>query len=153
MKKIFMVFGIIFLVLIVAIVGFAGFAAYAGAGLDKSSKAYVDQTIPIIVSNWSKDEVLKRASPQLKQIISEHPQEFQQLFDKLSRLGALQHYDGAKGQATVFFDSKQGKIISAKYVADASFAHGQAHIAINLIQLAGHWQLLLFHVNSPLFLQ
>lgn len=153
MKKVLVVLGSIFLVLVVAFAAFVGYAAYTGSGLDKSSKAYVDANLPPILSTWSKDELLKRSSSQLLKIINDKPEQLQQLFEKLSKLGALQHYDGSKGEANVFFDASKGKITTAAYVADATFEHGEAHIVVRLVQTSGQWQILLFNVNSPLFLQ
>ncbi len=90
MKKFLSVIGGLFLVLVVVVVGFIGYAAYQGRGLDASSKAYVEANVPPIISTWSKDELLKRSSPQLLKIINEKPDQLDQLFQKLSKLGAMQ---------------------------------------------------------------
>ena len=153
MKKALVVLGVIFVVLVVATGAFVGYAAYAGSGLDKSSKAYVDENVPAILSTWSKDELLKRSSPQLLNAINEKPEQLQKLFEKLSKLGALRHYDGAKGEATVFYDAAKGKMTTAAYVADATFEHGEAHIVVRLVQISSQWQFSLLNVNSPFFLQ
>lgn len=153
MKKILAVLGGVFLVLAAVIGVLLGYAAYQGSGLDKSSKEYVDNNLPAILSSWSKDELLKRSSPQLLKVINEKPEQLQQLFDKISKLGALKTYNGSKGQAMVYVDAIKGKSTTANYESDATFEHGQAHIAVRLVQTSGQWQFLLFNVNSPLFLQ
>ena len=153
MKKFLMILGGLFLVLLVVVGVVIGFAAYNGSGLDEASKAYVDESVPAIVSTWSKEELLKRCSPQLLEVLNQKPEQIQGLFDKLSKLGAMKHYDGSKGQASMFYDAKHGKTITAEYVAHATFEQSPASISIRLVQLNGRWEFLLFNVNSPFFLQ
>ena len=46
-----------------------------------------------------------------------------------------------------------GKVITAAYITSARFEKGPAQLTVRLIQNDGHWQILQFHVNSPIFLQ
>ena len=124
-----------------------------GTGLDASSKAYVDTSVPAIVSPWSKEELLKHSSPQLIEVVNKNPGQLDQLFAKLATLGAMQQYQGPAGQANLFFDFSKGKIVTAKYVAHAKFEHGDAEIQVQLVQASGEWQIINFHVNSPIFLR
>lgn len=151
MKKILITFGALFLALIVGGIAFISYLAFQGFKLNKSSKKYVDENVPKIVSNWSAQELLDRASPELLQVVT--PVQIAQLFPKLGILGPLTEYQGAQGQAGVFYNPKDGKVISASYVANASFAKGSAEINIRLIQHQGSWQILSFRVNSPVFLK
>ena len=153
MKKFLSIVGGIFLLLVLVVAGFIGYAAYQGRGLDASSKAYVEANIPPIISSWSKDELLKRSSPQLLKILNENPGQLEQLFQKLSKLGAMQSFGEVRGDSNVSVTTQNGKVITASYLAKAKFKNGEAQIAIRLIQLSGQWQILLFNVNSPLFLQ
>jgi len=68
-KKSLIILGSVFLVLILLVAGFVGSAAVRGSALDKESKAYVDGNLPILISTWSEDEVLKRASKELQEEI------------------------------------------------------------------------------------
>ena len=153
MKRILSIVGALFLLLILVVAGFIGYAAYQGRGLDASSKTYVEENVPPIISTWSKDELLKRSSPQLLKIINEKPEQLDQLFQKLSKLGAMQSFRDVKGDSNVSYTTQDGKVTTASYVATAKFGNGEARIVIRLIQLSGQWQFLLFNVNSPLFLQ
>lgn len=153
MKKFLSVVGGIALVLVLVVAGFIGYAAHQGRGLDASSKAYVEANVPPVISTWSKDELVKRSSPELLKILNEKPGQAEQLFKKLSMLGAMRSFGDVKGEASVFYTPRNGKAISASYVASAKFEHGEAQISVRLIQVSGQWQFLLFHVNSPLFLQ
>jgi hypothetical protein len=96
MKKFFQILGGIFLVLLV-IVGVVGIGVYQGTHLDSSSKAYVETNVKPVVAAWSKDELLKRASPQLLEILDKDPAQVDRLFAKLARLGALKSLSEPKG--------------------------------------------------------
>ena len=154
MKKFLSIVGGFFLVLVLVVAGFVGYAAYQGRGLDASSKAYVEANVPPIISTWSKDELLRRSSPQLLKIINEKPDQLEQLFQKLSKLGAMRTFGDVKGDATISVTTQNGKVITASYMTAAKFENGDAQIAVRLIQSpSGQWQLLLFNVNSPIFLK
>jgi hypothetical protein len=154
MKKFLSIVGGFFLILVLAVAGFFGYAAYQGRGLDASSKAYVEANVPPIISTWSKDELLKRSSPQLLKIINEKPEQVEQLFQKLSKLGAMRTFGDVKGDANISVTTQNGKVVTASYKTAAIFENGEAHIAVRLIQSpSGQWQFLLFNVNSPIFLQ
>lgn len=153
MKKFLSIVGGLFLALLLVVASFVGYAAYQGRGLDASSKAYVEANVPAIISTWSKDELLKRSSPQLQKVINDNPEQLDQLFQKLSNLGAMQSFGDVKGDSNVAYTTQNGKVITASYVANAKFKNGKGHITVRLIQLSGQWQFLLFNVNSPLFLQ
>jgi hypothetical protein len=153
MKRILSVVGGVFLLIALVVAGFIGYAAYQGNALDASSKAYVETNLPPIVSTWSKDELIKRASPQLLKIISEDPDQFTLLFQKLSSLGALKNLSDFKGEAKISYAANDGKAVTASYVAKGQFTNGDATISMRLIQNAGQWQFLLLNVNSPLFLK
>ena len=151
MKKVLIILGILFVIGIAAVAGFIGIIAYNGTKLDASSKEYVDQAIPPIISTWSEVELLDRASPELKAIATKD--QIVPLFKKLSELGKLKKYQGSKGDSFMSYSTQDGKRITAKYVANALFENGEASINIQLIQHDGKWQILNFHVNSPVFLR
>ncbi len=151
MKRILTWLGGVFVVLVGIAGALFGYVAYKGSTLDASSKAYVDESVRAIVSTWSKPELLKRASPQLRKVIQAN--QLDQLFGKLSQLGAFQNYEGSKGDANVSLTTQAGEVITATYVATARFEKGPAEVRIRLIQNDGHWQILNFFVNSPIFLQ
>jgi hypothetical protein len=154
LKRFLSIVGGLFLVLVLLATGFFGYAAYQGRSLDASSKAYAEENIPAIISTWSKDELLKRSSPQLLKIINEKPEQLDQLFQKFSALGPMLSFGEVKGDSNVSYTTQNGKITTAAYVATAKFKNGEGRISAHLIQSpAGQWQLLVFNVDSPLFLQ
>jgi hypothetical protein len=154
LKRFLAIIGGLFLVLVVVGAGFVGYAAYQGQRLDASSKAYVEENIPAIISTWSKDELLKRSSPQLLKIINEKPEQLDQLFQRLSTLGPMLSFGEAKGDSNVSYTTQNGKVTTAAYVATAKFRNGEGRISARLMQSpGGQWQLLQFNVDAPLFLQ
>src|ERR1700731_2855659 len=146
--------GGLFLVLVVVVAGFFGYAAYQGRGLDASSKAYVEENIPAIISTWSKDELLKRSSPQLLTIIDKKPEQLDQLFQKFSTLGPMLSFGEVKGDSNVSYTTQYGKVTTAAYVATAKFKNGEGRISARLIQSpAAQWRVFGFFVDRPLFVQ
>jgi hypothetical protein len=150
-RKFLAIIGGVALIAALLIGGFVGYSAYQGRVLDTSSKEYVDKNIPLIISSWSKDELLKRASPQLLNVINEKPDQIDHLFQGFAKLGAMRSYDGSKGDSNVSYTNRDGKVITAAYISDAIFENGDAHISVRLIQTSGSWKFLMFNVNSPLF--
>jgi hypothetical protein len=151
MNKALAIFGGTVLVLILGFAGFFFYFSRIGPGLDASSKAYVDSVVPVIVNTWSVEALEKRASPQFLKLAN-HDQTVM-LFRKLSQLGALKRYHGAQGDSNISYTTKDGKVISAKYLARATFQNGDAEIRVFLIQIENEWRILGFFVNSPIFLK
>jgi hypothetical protein len=110
LKRFLSIVGCLFLVLVLVVAGFFGYAAYQKRGLDASSKAYVEENIPAIISTWSKDEMLKRSSPQLLTIINKKPEQLDQLFKKLSTLGPMLSFGEVKGDSNASYTTQNGKV-------------------------------------------
>ncbi len=153
MKKFFQILGGIFLVLLLIVGVMVGIGVYQGTHLDSSSKAYVETNVKPVVAAWSKDELLKRASPQLLEILDKDPAQVDRLFAKLAKLGALKSLSEPKGQALVAVNTGSGKVVSAAYTESGEFENGHADFNIRLIQIDGEWRFLTFFVTSPIMLQ
>lgn len=151
MKKVFIILGVILVALLLAAGIIIGYATYTGSRLDASSKVYVDANVPPIISSWSTTELLSRASPELRNVISN--EELSQLFNKLSQLGGLIKYEGATGGSNTIVTPANGKVVTADYEAHATFERGSATIKVRLIRENGEWALLKFFVDSPIFLK
>lgn len=145
MRRILYVLGALTLIVIVAAgVGLA-VVSYKGNALDKESKAFVDSAVPAITAAWSKQQLLDRATPELRE--SAKPAQLDALFETLSRLGPLVDYDGATGEATMSYMTGSGGVVSASYVAKARFRNGNATIRIVLVKRDGRWMIHNFHVD------
>ena len=149
MKKLLIVLGSIFLVLMILGVVGIGIVAVKGTALDKESKAYVDEAVPAILSGWDKQQLVSRASPEFMQAVK--GDDLEKLFGMFHRLGTFKSYDGAKGDSNMSV-TNNGKVISAVYVANATFDTGPATVKISLIK-HDNWQILGFHVDSKVFLE
>lgn len=147
MKKFFAILGIIFLVIIVLGAIGIGFIAVRGNALDKESKTYADAAIPAVVSGWSEQELLARASPEFKQVVTQ--EKLDQMFRWFTSLGQLQKCDPAQGQAGITVTPQTGKVISGQYTAKAKFEKGDATIKLVLIKHGDQWQIASFYVDSP----
>ncbi len=153
MKSYLSIIGALFIVTGLVIAYFIGDNPFQSQDLQASSKAYVEANVPAIISTWSKDELLKRASPQLLKSINENPKQLDRQFQNLSKLGTMLSFGDVKGYATNFTTNQDRIVITASYVATAKFKNGEGHISVRLIQSHGQWRFLLFNVDSPLSLK
>jgi transposase len=151
MRKFFYGLGVITAVAIVA--GGIGLFLLArnGAALDTASKAYVENTVVTVASNWNADELWKRASPHLRTIATRN--DMRGLFDTARQaLGPLLEYRGSQGQALISTMNSQ-TTISAKYVARAHFQNGDADLQFVLVKQGDEWMIEGFHINSSALMQ
>ena len=118
MKTCLSIFGAFFLLLIIGVAGFVGYMAYTGSALDASSKAYVDESVPAIVKTWSRNEFLKRASPQVRKSIPD--ERVGELFIKFQQLGAFKSYDGCKGETNINVD-QNGRLVTRELQSECNF--------------------------------
>jgi hypothetical protein len=152
MKALAITCGVVF-VIALAVAGGIGYMIYQGIRLDSSAREYAEANVPPILSTWSKDELTKRASPEMRDEIAKDPTVLDGLFKKCATFGALESREIVKHDAHVSVTTEEGKVITATCVFDAKFKNGNAKIAVQLIEHAGQWQILSFHVDSPALLK
>ncbi len=146
MRKFLYVLGALTLIIIAAAgVGF-GTLFYEGRALDAESKAFVDSAVPAITATWDKQQLLDRATPELRRSV--RPEELDALFNTLSQLGPLVKYEGATGEAAMSYIFGGGGAVSASYIAKARFQNGSATFQIVLMRRNGQWMIHNFHVDS-----
>ena len=146
MKKFFTVVGIFFSVLIV--IGIIGFFIlnHFGSKLDSQSKAYVDEVVPKIISNWDVQTLISESSSELLKVAPRD--KIESMFKAFSdKLGRLKDYKNSKGQAGINV-TPQGKFTTGAYVAEASFEKGDATVWVRTILTDEKWQIIEFRVNS-----
>jgi hypothetical protein len=147
MRRILTGFGAIFALLLVGglALGFWMFAAVERGG--QSARAYVDEAVPAITAHWDVDELTERADPAL--LREADGAKLKLLFVWLSTLGPLQTYQGASLQSTyVQSMTGSGTATTARYVATARYARGDARIELIVVRHGEGWHILGFHVNS-----
>jgi hypothetical protein len=145
MRRFFYVVGALCTLIVVVVVGLIAVTAYLGSGMDAASRAYVDRAVVDIGQHWDRMELLNRASPTLRAQAS--PDKVASLFEQLTKLGKLVHYDGAKGQATMSFIIRGDSGTRAHYEADATFENGPAHFRFDLSKHDKQWMIDSFFVD------
>ncbi len=146
MKKILIALGGIFIVIvIVAVIGFT-FLAIKGCALDEEGKAYVDEVVPIILTDLNQTTLFKYATPELKESATQ--EEFEKLFKWFKHLGQFKEYKDSAGQATISYTVNKGKLIYAEYVAQVEFETGPATVFVAAVKRNGKWFIHGFHINS-----
>jgi hypothetical protein len=155
MKKLLTILGLVFLFIIVLIAVGISIAVVKGLALDKESKAYVDRSLPLIISQWDEAELLSRASPEFMQ--STKRKELDKYFAVLSKkFGKMQSYEGSDGQSYVNYQvlsSRNGKVVTAIYTVKVVFDAGPAAIKVTLIKHSDLWQIEGFNINSDVLIQ
>jgi hypothetical protein len=145
-RRFLYILGALTLIVIVAAGIGLGVFFYKGHALDAESKAFIDRAVPAITATWSEQQLLDRATPELRASVK--PEELKALFDSLSHLGPLIEYEGATGEAAMSYIAGSGGTVSASYVAKARFKNGTATFRIVLIMRDGRWLIQNFHVDS-----
>jgi hypothetical protein len=148
MRKFFMWLGIGTAALIVLAVAGMVFLAIRGSELDGESRVYAAESIAAIVPAWSHEELLRRATPQLK--AAAKPFEVAALFNAFSAgLGKLLENELPVGSAIVSVTAGEGKVIAANYVVKARFEKGDAVIRVSLLKQDDQWRVQGFYIDSP----
>jgi len=147
MKKLFYVLGTIALVIVVAGGIGIGVLIHNGSALDAEAKAFVDSVVPAIGARWDKDDLLGRATPELREYAK--PDDVAALFQRFSQLGALMKYEGSQGQALMAYNSGSGSAVSATFTAKAKFQNGDATFRVALVKRDGQWMIQNFYVDAP----
>ena len=147
MRTILAGLGVVFALLLL---GGLGLGMWMFASVERggqSARAYVDEAVPAITAHWNVDELTERADPAL--LRQSDSAKLKLLFVWLSTLGPLQTYEGASLQSTyVQSMTGSGTATTARYVATAHYARGDARIELIVVRHGEGWHILGFHVNS-----
>lgn len=146
MRKVLYGLGVITAVLIVT--GIVGFFILGRneVALDRTSKAYVHDSVIAIASNWDVDQLWKRAAPDLRTSMNEDM--VRGLFNAArGTLGPLVEYRGSEGEATIWLDDLK-TVVFAKYVVQCRFQKGDAVVQVFLIKQHNNWMIEGFHIRS-----
>jgi hypothetical protein len=147
MRRFLLTLGVACTIVILLVGGLVGVVAYRGSALDKEGNAYVDQAVVDVSKNWDSRELLRRASPEYLSRTS--PEQLAALFQNFEKLGHLVHYDGALGQTTMSFFSRDSGL-RAHYEANATFENGRARFRIDLSKHDERWMIDGFFVDRPI---
>ena len=151
MKKLFTILGIIFATIIVFIVIAAAIFIPRTLKLDREATAYIQDAVPKIVTNWSSQELIDRATPGLIDSAKSHDQ-LDRLFVMFRQLGSFKQLDKPEGMVVSSAYTGEGTVTLGNYTAHGDFEKGKATIKIQLRRVDGTWKINGFRINSDVFL-
>ncbi len=147
MKKALSVLGGLFLVLLLAGGGMVAYAAFEGSKLDAESKAYVEATLPRVLSNPTSENFLSFMPAKEKEHFNSAEMEKFGSYMNLT-LGAFQSCDNVKGDSLLMLSSPNGESITARYLARCHFNKASITASISLRKTGDAWGLLGVHFDT-----
>jgi hypothetical protein len=123
-----------------------------GPRLDANAKAYVEQSLPIVIAKWNVDDLTAQASPELLEALP--ADKLAQFYGMCAeRLGPLKAVQSVKGESFVHFLAFPWSFaIGGQFVADVQFEKAAAHVSVRTIRRHGEWRYTYLFVNSDAFL-
>jgi hypothetical protein len=146
MKKVFTILGAFVAVILVAVGIAAAIFIPRALKLDREAVAYINQSVPEIVSHWNSQEFVARATPECLKAGGSR-EKIDQIFKWFQQLGAFEHLDEPRGMITSGTDGTLGN-----YTAQAKFEKGPARIEIQLRRVNDSWKINCFRVVSDALL-
>ena len=140
MKKLFTILGVIFAVVIGIIVIAAAIFIPRTLKLDREATAYIQDAVPKIVTNWSSQELVDRATPELMDAVKSRD-ELDRLFVMFRQLGSFKHLDKPEGTVVSSAFTGTGTTTVVNYSAHAVFEKGPATIKFELRRVNDTWQI------------
>jgi hypothetical protein len=151
MKKVFTILGVFFAVIIVIFIIAAAIFIPRTLRLDREATAYIQDAVPKIVTNWSSQELVDRATPELIDAAKSRD-EIDRLFVMFRQLGSFKHLDKPEGTVVSSAFTGTGTVTVGNYSAHAEFEKGPATIMIQLRRVKETWLITGFRINSDVFL-
>jgi len=147
LKKALVVLGVMFLAIVVLAAIVMAWGYYVLWASESEAKAYVDRTVPSIVTGWDAKALVAESAPELLQVAP--PERLQPMFDGFAaRLGPLKQYNGATRERYFVNLNPWNRFVTFGYVADAAFEKGPAKIRVGIIRRGGQWKITDFFVVS-----
>ncbi len=137
-RKRMIIYAIAILIIVGIVIGHS-----KGKALDKESKAYVDQVVPLICANLNMDTMSKYASKEL--LSSATPEKFEITFIWFKGLKEFKEFKESSGQAYM----SVGKPVTGRYTAKVEFETGPAIVHILVIKKSENWKVQSFKIQSP----
>jgi hypothetical protein len=152
MKNVFTAIGAIGVILAILVGAYIGSLISHIHDQDDQSKAFVDRNVPLILSTWDEESLLKQASSDF--ISANSKDDLGKEFTGLShKLGKMQAYQGSNGRSNTYFSLRGKELVIADYQAKVIFAKGPADISLTLVKNGDAWQIQRFNLTSPALLK
>jgi hypothetical protein len=157
MRKFFYAFGIVMACLIVAgsvgvviLIRDAGSLITEGKTYSAESKAYGDDAMLNIFTNWDANELWQRSTPHFRQTIKRD--DLLAFFDAAKdALGRLSEYRGTGGATVTVTNGR--KSVKANYTAKTIFEKGDADVRLDLVKDGMVWTIEGFHIDSSVLMK
>ena len=120
-----------------------------GLRRDSSSLIYVDQSVPSIISAWSRTQLLQHTAPEFRQRVADS--QLDAMFSNASKLGQMITFGEVKGGSRFSITKKMAPHVTAAYTTHSLFEYGEATINVGLIEHEGEWQIASFAISPRLF--
>jgi hypothetical protein len=140
MQRLLKYLGSLFLLILISV----GSVAWWCHTYEPEAKAFLEDSLREISSDWDGDRLVKRAAPEL--FNNGRVDQLRAMISALSPLGPLKSIESLGG--TGFgYNWKSGQYIYANYATNAHFANGEATVRIGLVHRDGKWLITGFHIN------
>jgi hypothetical protein len=153
---------IIFAIIIIALVN-TSIDFNSPARLNKEAAAYIADNLPKIVDRWDAQNLVDRADTALIAGGATRRRQFDEMYAKFQKLGALKHLDTPEGggafSGAFTVKGMYPPITMGSYSVQADFEKGHATISIWLVRVDKEWKVFGkkwkvhgFDINSDVFL-
>ena len=150
MKTFLAIIGTLTLFLVAAIAAFIFTGIRKVGPLLEAAHSFADDTITAVGTDWDVDELLSRASPEMRSVAT--TAQFKEVTDLGKRsVGALVSATPAQCTLTQYtYTTAEGEVGQANCTATATHERGGVSYQLNLIYRDDAWKLLLFVFNAEI---
>ena len=141
MKKFLMVIGALFIFIILFFI----YLSYGNSEYEKSSKRFVEDVTPVLLSNFNKKTLKKYSCKELEKVIDEN-NSTEKLFKMFEKLGKYESFNNSKGIVYTSFGSK-GKVIKANYSVFCNFSKGKVVAKYRIVNRDSKWKICAFNIS------
>lgn len=143
------ILGVLIGLAFIGMIAIFGYEEYWGSSFQESSRAYVNDAIPTVLSTWSADELIKRGSPHF--LAAANTDQLKAFMRSRSRYGKLESFSNVDGHALISFSLREGKQVTADYQARAKFSRGEVDVSLRLVLVDDEWKIWSFFIPPPPF--
>jgi hypothetical protein len=148
-KGTWVVLGVIVGIIFLATIWSIGNGLTAVGRIRESAQQEADSVLPLILKDWSADELSKNAAPELKENVSV-PAMLKMMSELKAKLGNFKSVDKAKigNFESPSTGNQGGPFMIAPFTALGHFEKGDAVIELKLVRSEGKWRVGNFFVRS-----
>lgn len=145
-------FAAAFLLFLAVAASMVGYSLWKSGSLERGSKAWVSNSLPSLLSDWSLPSLEAVAANKFAERLAQQPAEVNQRLAAWSqRLGDWQKNGAISGQTDVIFPyrgSHKDPIFIADYRLTVTFTKGSAEVTLGLVKQQDTWVLRSLSIDS-----